>query len=334
MNKGSVDEQEERELKEWFRAYGPPALDTSRGFTRMPAPFAPRHRQRRKRWELGGIAAAAAAVAVALMTLPHGAGPAHGGPRAGSHSGLRATPPSPKSFSYVVSYVVNDGIGSFGAGAKESGTRIADPKAYAATRWEPPIPAPLFDVQYYVVPEVRRNGQWSQGWGGGVNPGLPPGWVTLTSTLAVNDVNHTQLLELGVMPKAHVGALSLGLAGVATGTPALAPLTTLLPQSDFTMRTEVLLSTGPDHADPHHGYLATLPVANEPYAVYAVCRGPGHMTVGSRTAGTMTVPCNGQVRSLAVAKASAYDAPQSLSLSVGSGDTWELIVLANPILKP
>lgn len=92
----------------------------------------------------------------------------------------------------------------------------------------------------------------------------------------------------------------------------------------------MLFNSGERTADPHSGYLTTLPAFKVPYTIYAVCEGTGSMSVGNPAkVGLMTLPCNNGESGIYVNHAAEYDAPLRLSVTVGGQDRWQVIILPN-----
>lgn len=184
-----MSEREERERDDagldWLRRHGPPALDSSHHFDRgrwratLPPP------SRRRGWPSGWLLAAGAAAALLLArALPV------------SHATSASTPHPPAiAFSVGRSAAPRGGPPGASGGAV---TRIANPRAFAATRKFPPPTTNIFEVRYYVVAGVKIHGQWIYPMSITASPGSSS-WGIISFPLAVNDARHLQLDEVGVV---------------------------------------------------------------------------------------------------------------------------------------
>ena len=184
------DLPEEQQLRAWFRQYGPPAPDPSHAFDRerWPVPLAPpRHLFR----NVAGLVAGAAALLLMVRVLP-----AMGRAAVGA-----VFHPHPPAIAFYASRYVSSPGGPPGDVTGGTVTRIANPKAFHATRVLAPLTTDIFEVKYYVVAGIREHGTWSYPMGITVPPGGTLGWNIFGFPIARDSANHTQLMEVGVVPQ-------------------------------------------------------------------------------------------------------------------------------------
>lgn len=83
-------------------------------------------------------------------------------------------------------------------------TRVANPKAFPATRTFPPLPGlDIFEVQYYVVAGVRQGGAWSYPMSMTTPAGTSSAWSVLSFPIAINTVHQTELFDVGVISASY-----------------------------------------------------------------------------------------------------------------------------------
>lgn len=188
MDEDNIPDDEQR-LREWFREYGPPALDASHHVDRQwwsREPPRPRRRLREAAWAVAAVAAL-----LLLVRVVPGVG------RVASTTTPVARPP-------VIAFSASPSPP--GPSGQRGGpvTRIASPKAFPATRTFPPLPRlHIFEVKYYVVAGVRQGGAWSYPISVDTPAGTSSAWSVLSFPLAVNETHHKELFEVGVIPASY-----------------------------------------------------------------------------------------------------------------------------------
>lgn len=120
-------------------------------------------------------------------------------------------------------------------------------------------------------------------------------------------------------PSAHSGQRR-----VAAVRPQAVPALQPLPDGPGT---SLLLNTGVRQGARHAGIIGRIPAQARPYQIYAVCQGPGTITVATTSAGTFSQPCSNTGQGLDLNLAAEYLMPQTIVVTMSQKASWHVIAV-------
>ena len=134
-------------------------------------------------------------------------------------------------------------------------------------------------------------------------------------------------LLAGCAPAGHPSALAPGRSGGRRLTaPSSHALATLQPLADGP-GSNLLLNTGVRQGTRRAGRVGRIPAQSGPYLIYAVCKGPGAITVATTFAGAFSQPCSNTAQGLDLNLGAEYRKPEAITVTVSQKVTWHVTAL-------
>ncbi len=139
------------------------------------------------------------------------------------------------------------------------------------------------------------------------------------------------VLLAGCAPAGHPSALPSPLASGHSGArrltaPSSHALAALQPLADGP-GSNLLLNTGVRQGTRPAGRVGWIPAQSGPYLIYAVCKGPGAITVATTFAGAFSQPCSNTAQGLDLNLGAEYRKPEAITVTVSQKVTWHVIAL-------